>query len=91
MFITIITKVISRRQDGEHCWQSIAMLTTHYAKPPRQKALEESEWQKFFDTTKTYKNIVIGGDFNSHHTFWGDDKCCTNCRRLIESILETDL
>ncbi|KAL7303990.1 hypothetical protein TKK_0003645 [Trichogramma kaykai] len=50
-----------------------------------------SEWQKFFNTCKDYKHIIIGGDFNAHHLSWGAKKNTPTGSALSETIIEYDL
>ena len=46
-----------------------------------------TEWQNLFHSLSTFNNVIIGGDFNSHHTSWGCSNNCTSGSRLSDTLV----
>ena len=42
-------------------------------------------WEQFFNRIKLFDNIIICGDFNAQHTFWGSEKNTTEGNNFIEA------
>lgn len=54
-------------------------LITCYRTPTGNNNISSNEWQLFLESIKkTSDKFLIGGDFNSHHTFWGSSRNCPN-------------
>jgi exonuclease III len=48
-----------------------------YIPPSSQKItckVMQSKLEKILNELKNYENVILGGDFNSHHTSWGSEK-----------------
>lgn len=50
-------------------------------------------WKRFFNSIKNsnFKSVFIGGDFNSHRTFWGGSYVCTDARNMFDELDNIDL
>lgn len=44
-------------------------IASCYRPPDDEHKIEKGEWEKFFDQFDN--QVLVGGDFNLHHQFWG--------------------
>lgn len=49
------------------------------------------QWKRMFDSVSRYKNVLIGGDFNCHSTFWGSHKTCATAKQLLDTLEDEEL
>lgn len=57
-------------------------------KPPENK-ISTQEWLLFFKQFQC--DFIVGGDFNAHHTQWGNPKNCPQGDNLREAYIQLDL
>ncbi|XP_008552712.2 uncharacterized protein LOC103579772 [Microplitis demolitor] len=66
------------------------LIANIYKHPTFQ--LSESHIKKLSDEAKIHdSSILIGGDFNSHHTSWGCGRNCRSGNNIFDAAFENDL
>lgn len=58
-------------------------------KPPDIK-ISSLSWHRFFNQFRLEDRVLIGGDFNSHHTLWGDIHICDEGSKLVDTYLDSN-
>ena len=70
--------------------QNSLLIVTIYRIPSTSHTTPH-EWNSLLSTTKKYKYVLIGGDFNAHHPSWGSNKICKTGENLIETLVDYNL
>lgn len=78
----------------EACAVSISLNNTSVTivsvyKPP-DSVVSVGEWETFFNLFPN-RNLILAGDFNSHHRQWGCNDTCTEGSKLFDAIFSSNL
>lgn len=69
-------------------WQDKPLTIFSTYKYP-QLNISSAEWSNFFGSLEG--NFILAGDFNSHHTSWGNTCSCAHGNRLFKSITRNNM
>ena len=47
--------------------------------------MKVKEWENFFNIVQKFDNLIICGDFNVQHSFWGSGKDSSEGKNFIEA------
>ena len=67
------------------------ILVSIYIAPQTPTITLKNTITKILHNTRNHKKIIIAGDFNSHHTFWGDSQSDRKGEIIIEQINGSNL
>lgn len=67
------------------------VLASVYISPSISMQDFGNDISKIFDSLRSYRKVIIGGDFNSHHYGWGDDICDRKGEILMDAVNHSDL
>ena len=67
------------------------VIVSIYIAPQTTKQIIQHTITKIIHNTRNYKKIIITGDFNAHHTFWGDDKIDQKGQAVLDEIDNSNL
>ena len=65
------------------------LIISLYRTPDNHTSTQE--WNSLFESSKDFKYIYIGGDFNAHHPLWGANKITSSGTTLVNSLLDFNL
>lgn len=68
-------------------WQDKPLIIISIYIPPQVK-ISKNNMVKFLSQFKD--NIILGGDFNAHHTNWGNDYICEKGAAVYEATLQSN-